>query len=185
MVKDGTRRDAFKKPAVSVSLMHLLLSSLSMGYSNIHIYLLFQQLPGSCTCKTFEFPVGSEVRFITFIKAAFHCEFTGQKAWEGLFLKGGLIAWIYQRGEHYAFFAAPLSTKIARCWISLEVPYLLKEFMKYPSIQSQSSYYPFPIHRLDFVSFMAAFEFLDWSCSFLSVPVCKCPPSSLLEHLGH
>lgn len=82
MVEDGTRKDAFKKPVMSVSLMYLLLSSLSMGitYSNIHIYLLFHQLPGSCTCKTFEFPVGSEVRFITFIKAAFRCEFTGQKA---------------------------------------------------------------------------------------------------------
>jgi hypothetical protein len=28
--------------------------------------------------QKFEFPVGSEVRFITFIKVAIHCEFTGQ-----------------------------------------------------------------------------------------------------------
>lgn len=82
MFKGGTRKDALKILVTSVSLMLLLLSSLNMGitYSNIHIYLLFQQLPGSCTCKTFEFPVGSEVRFITFIKAAFRCKFTGQKA---------------------------------------------------------------------------------------------------------
>lgn len=35
--------------------------------------LLFQQLFGSHTCEKFEFPVGSEVRFITFIKVAIHC----------------------------------------------------------------------------------------------------------------
>lgn len=28
--------------------------------------------------QKFEFPVGSEVRFITFIKVTIHCEFTGQ-----------------------------------------------------------------------------------------------------------
>lgn len=57
MVKDGTRKDAFKKPVMSVGLRLLLLSSQSMGitYSNTHIYLLFQQLPGSYTCKHLNF----------------------------------------------------------------------------------------------------------------------------------
>lgn len=35
--------------------------------------------------QKFEFPVGSEVRFITFIKVAFHCEFTGQRAYRASF----------------------------------------------------------------------------------------------------